>query len=94
LGVQEGTLIEERSIVLAPGDYLVTYTDGVTDTFSPDGELFGLDGLLQSAREAAFSEGAGSAQGMLQALDARIEAFTHQAPAIDDSTMLVLYRRS
>lgn len=93
LGVQEGIVIEERSIILGPGDYLVTYTDGVTDTFSPDGELFGLDCLVRSAGEAAFSEGGGSAQGMLQALDARIEDFTHHAPAIDDSTMLVLYRR-
>jgi phosphoserine phosphatase RsbU/P len=33
-------------VVLAPGDTLVLYTDGITEARSADGELFGLDRLV------------------------------------------------
>jgi serine phosphatase RsbU (regulator of sigma subunit) len=35
---------------LAPGDILALYTDGITETFNPDGEEFGETRLLDSLR--------------------------------------------
>lgn len=43
----------ERTVQLRPGDRIVVYTDGVTETFSPAGDEWGAEGLLRSAREHA-----------------------------------------
>lgn len=92
LGVVEGNKIEERRVSMAHGDYLILYTDGVTDAFSPLGELFSTERLLQAVQDAARS-GVGSSQAMLQYIDAAVYAFTGDAPQQDDSTVLVLLRR-
>jgi serine phosphatase RsbU (regulator of sigma subunit)/putative methionine-R-sulfoxide reductase with GAF domain len=92
LGVMEGNQLEERHIQLAGGDYLIFYTDGVTDAFSPLGELFSTERLIQAVREASQAE-ARSAQAMLQYIDAAVYAFCGDAPQQDDSTVLVVMRR-
>jgi sigma-B regulation protein RsbU (phosphoserine phosphatase) len=54
LGITETVEFEEKSILLDPGDILVLYTDGVTETAREDGELFGterLESLLSSLHE-------------------------------------------
>jgi len=45
LGVLSDVSLEEREILLAPGDVLVGYTDGVTEARDPSGDFFGPDGL-------------------------------------------------
>jgi len=49
LGVMEPDrfLVEERELQLEPGDRLVLYTDGLTDVFSTQGEIFGRDRLSE-----------------------------------------------
>jgi serine phosphatase RsbU (regulator of sigma subunit)/HAMP domain-containing protein len=41
LGIQPGETYTSRETVLAPGDVLVLYTDGLTEARRADGELFG-----------------------------------------------------
>ena len=41
------------SVVLMPGSTLVLYSDGVTEAEAPDQLQFGLNGLLEAARQAA-----------------------------------------
>ena len=45
LGITETVEFEEKSILLDPGDILLLYTDGVTETMRADGEMFGTDRL-------------------------------------------------
>ncbi len=45
LGIIEDQNYDNESLSLAAGDILLCYTDGVTETFMPDGELLGIDGL-------------------------------------------------
>ncbi len=45
LGVLNEVSLEERELVLSPGDVLVGYTDGVTEARDPSGDFFGPDGL-------------------------------------------------
>ena len=45
LGLLSEVSLEEREIVLAPGDVLVGYTDGVTEARDPSGHFFGPEGL-------------------------------------------------
>jgi len=45
IGVQENVVFEDRTALLAPGDILLLYTDGVTETADSNGEMFGADRL-------------------------------------------------
>ena len=45
LGLLSEVSLDERELVLAPGDMLVGYTDGVTEARDPTGAFFGPDGL-------------------------------------------------
>lgn len=47
LGLLSDVSFEERQLVLAPGDLLVAYTDGVTEARDPAGAFFGTDGLVR-----------------------------------------------
>ena len=45
LGVMEEASYESHQILMGPGSMLVLYTDGVTEAFAANGDLFGLDRL-------------------------------------------------
>jgi sigma-B regulation protein RsbU (phosphoserine phosphatase) len=45
IGVKENVLFEDRTTLLNPGDILLLYTDGVTESADNNGELFGVDRL-------------------------------------------------
>ena len=61
LGVIEHAEMTERSITLLPGQTLVLYTDGVTESFSPAGEMYGEERLLQMLTASAFASASASA---------------------------------
>ena len=50
LGILPTIRIEEDSVALAAGEYLVIYTDGVTDALNNAGEEFGESRLTQTVR--------------------------------------------
>jgi sigma-B regulation protein RsbU (phosphoserine phosphatase) len=89
LGVQEGTPMTENSILLAPGDLLFLYTDGVTEAFSPSMQAFGEEGLTQTLLR--FS-GAFSAAPSVQAVDEAVQTFIAGQPLADDVTLLAVCR--
>lgn len=88
LGVLEGLQFEEHAVSLKPGDCLVFYTDGITEAFSPQDDIYG-EGRLRAAIQAADGS---SAQAILDAIDASVAAFTGGAPPSDDQTLMVLQR--
>jgi serine phosphatase RsbU (regulator of sigma subunit) len=48
LGLWDEIILDERSLVLAPGDILLLYTDGMTDCRDPKGEAFGLERIKET----------------------------------------------
>ncbi len=88
LGIIEEVPMEDRTITLAPGDFLLLYTDGVTEAFSPEDETFG-DERLKQVLEAAEAT---TARGVLDALEASVRQFMGLLPPADDLTMLGIYR--
>jgi len=98
LGVLEDNPFEERTCKIGKGDFLILYTDGVTDAFSPEGDDFGDQRLRQAIGDACQSttipDGPASltAQQMLDAIDQQVVAFVADAVPSDDLTLLVLKR--
>ncbi len=86
LGVVPDIKLKEDEIVLAPGDVMVAYTDGVTEALRSDNTEFGVAGLqstLVTLRNKPASE---IAEGILAAID----SFVAGTPQFDDITMIVL----
>ncbi len=88
LGVVAGTTRAERAIELAPGECVLLYTDGLTEAFSPDGELFGEVRILETIRRSDCR----SAQDLLQAIDRALADFIATQPLADDLTMMIVRR--
>ena len=75
-------------LTLAPGDLVLLYTDGVTDTRAASGERFGDERLLEVVEGARD----GSARDVVDAVVAATTAFQGDMPAADDVTMVALRR--
>ncbi len=74
--------------VFVGGEYLVLYTDGITEAEDKQSEFFGEDALEKVVREAA-AQGA-SCEEMVAAILVAVENFTREAPVSDDQTLLVM----
>lgn len=87
LGILESIQLEEDRVVLAAGDRVVLYTDGLTEAEGPDGELFGEARLysLLSSLPAHLS-----AREMADRILEEQRRFTGGAEASDDTTIMVL----
>ena len=102
LGVQANNRIEERSVLIEPGDSLILYTDGLTEAFSIQGEMYGEERLYQVLQQGwadLQGEPAGleaqqqlSAKGMLDLIEDSLSAFVQEASAADDLTLVALKR--
>ena len=86
LGVRTGLTFREETIELDRSDRLALFTDGLTESRSPDGELFGLDrlaALLEETRELPIDD-------TLAAVWRAIAGFRDGGQAGDDATLLLL----
>jgi serine phosphatase RsbU (regulator of sigma subunit)/putative methionine-R-sulfoxide reductase with GAF domain len=88
LGIIEDVPMEDRTITFERDDFLLLYTDGMTEAFSPDDEIYGEE-RLQQALEAAEAV---TARGVLDVLEASVKQFMGPLPPGDDLTMLGVKR--
>jgi sigma-B regulation protein RsbU (phosphoserine phosphatase) len=86
VGLFEGATFEEETVILSPGDWLIVFSDGVSEALSADGEEYGEARILATANTHAEVP----PQELLQAIFADVRAFTKGAPQSDDITALVL----
>lgn len=86
LGVEAETALEERTVALRPGDAVVLYSDGITETANAAGERFGAERLKAAVAEGASLPAAALAQAILDA----VEAFRGEVAREDDVTVVVL----
>jgi sigma-B regulation protein RsbU (phosphoserine phosphatase) len=85
LGLFDGTPFKEGRAVLEPGDFLVTFSDGVSEAMDREGEEFGDERLLERIATMTESEGA----PRLKHIFATVSAFTAGAAQNDDVTGMV-----
>jgi serine phosphatase RsbU (regulator of sigma subunit)/putative methionine-R-sulfoxide reductase with GAF domain/anti-sigma regulatory factor (Ser/Thr protein kinase) len=88
LGIIDDLPMGQRTITLGHDDLLFLYTDGLTEAFSPEDEMFGEERLQQALKLAGTS----SVRQVLDALEASVNKFMDPLPAADDLTMLALKR--
>lgn len=89
LGLIPGGSFPAAETVLAPGDKIVIYSDGVSEARGPEAEFYGTDRLLRVVKEHA----AAACQAMHDAILDDLRAFTQDTPQADDITLVVLEYR-
>jgi serine phosphatase RsbU (regulator of sigma subunit) len=88
LGVMEEAVYEQTDLQLAPGDFLLLYTDGVTEAVDEAFHEFGMERLLQTVNDVRQA----SPREILTALAQAVEAHTGGAPPMDDVTLVIARR--
>ncbi|MHB8907732.1 MAG: PP2C family protein-serine/threonine phosphatase, partial [Syntrophales bacterium] len=86
LGAMEDSLYETRQILLAPGDALLLYTDGVTEAMNGEKLFYEERRLLQVTEE----HGLEPPEELVREVLRSVREFTGSEPQSDDITMLAL----
>ncbi|MYD88222.1 MAG: SpoIIE family protein phosphatase [Acidobacteria bacterium] len=86
VGLFDGVPFEEGTAVLQPADYVVLFSDGVSEAMNGDEEEYGDDRLLECLADTTGS----ACEPRLQAILASVERFTASAPQHDDVTAMVV----
>ena len=87
LGMFDGLDYADAWVDLEPGARLILFTDGVTEAFNAENEVFGDWRLLDAARDLPDDQGAGRD---VADIVAAVEDFAGEAPQFDDITCVVL----
>jgi serine phosphatase RsbU (regulator of sigma subunit) len=86
VGLFESATFEEETVTLAPGDWLIVFSDGVSEALSADGEEYGESRIVEVTEKSMALE----PPQLLQALFADVRAFAKGAAQSDDITAMVL----
>jgi serine phosphatase RsbU (regulator of sigma subunit)/DNA-binding NarL/FixJ family response regulator len=89
LGILKEASWQQKIVKLVPGDVLVLYTDGITESVNAQGEQFGEKRLLEAIRPAIGRP----AEEIQQAALTALQRFTGGGPPQDDITLVVLAHR-
>jgi len=88
LGIMADHEYRQGRAQLQPGDVLVAYSDGVTETQNPAGEEFG----TQRLHEVVTMNVHRSAAGIRDKIEAALSAFAQGTAAVDDITLIIVKR--
>jgi sigma-B regulation protein RsbU (phosphoserine phosphatase) len=90
LGVLPDEKWEKRTIQIFHGDGLLLYTDGVTEGFNEQGELYGHNRLKKAMHEITCT----SAQTICSTISQDLERFVGAEAQSDDIAMIVMKREN
>ena len=79
-------IIEVNRVTLAPGAWVVAYTDGITEAMNAEGEEWGVPPLIR----AVIGSRTLSATQMCSNIEERVTRFTGEAQQYDDMTLLAM----
>jgi sigma-B regulation protein RsbU (phosphoserine phosphatase) len=86
LGIQQDAAYAAAEVTLAPGDWLVIFTDGLVEAENQVGEPYGEDRLLAVLQSAMAT----APEIMLQRMIAEVNGFVGPTPQHDDITCMVI----
>ena len=80
----------EGWVEIEPGDVLVVYSDGVTESLNEEGEEFGEARLIEIAQKHRGR----TAAGLRDRIDEALAKFVGKANAVDDLTLVIMKRKT
>jgi sigma-B regulation protein RsbU (phosphoserine phosphatase) len=86
VGLFEAATFDEETISLAPGDWLIVFSDGVSEAMSASGDEYGESRIVRIVEQNKGLE----ARQLLEALFADVRDFARGAPQSDDITAMIL----
>lgn len=90
LGVSEQAQWKQKIEKFSPGDFLILYTDGITEAQNPRGQFFGEERLL----DIVLGKKNSSAEQILEAVLDNVHRFVGSTPRQDDIAMIVIRRET
>lgn len=84
IGLSEKFRAGMETVTLLPGDFLLLYTDGVTEAVNPHGEEFGTVRLEEVVRQNAHQ----AAKDIVRAVRQAVQDFAASKPLFDDTTLV------
>lgn len=88
MGVFEEAHYAEETVMLAGGDVLVLYTDGITKVINTEEEAFGEEQL----EELVMQQASRPAQELAELIIKAVAAFSQDQGAFDDETLVMIKR--
>ena len=88
LGIQPDAVFREGRTQLQPGDALIVYSDGVSETQNPEGEEFGAVRLYEVVARNLDS----TAASLRDKIESALTKFARGTPAGDDITLVIVKR--
>ncbi|MEQ8733806.1 MAG: PP2C family protein-serine/threonine phosphatase [Rhodospirillaceae bacterium] len=88
LGVIDGTDYSQIGIIMAPGDFIVMYSDSLIESENAEGQPLHEEGLLNLVAQLPTNEGWELCDAVIDA----VSAYRGHAPADDDESVLVISR--
>jgi sigma-B regulation protein RsbU (phosphoserine phosphatase) len=89
IGIDAGLPFEAVSIYCEPGDYIVLYTDGITEAMNSDQLQFGEDRLAKTLLSCSDL----STNKMLECIQQSLQDYVGPTPQSDDITMVIARRK-
>lgn len=88
VGMFEDMEYTSGTVTLAPGTFILLYSDGIPEAETPDGAEYGMERLEQ----LLIDRRADGATGMVDAIQTDVASFLGEHPPTDDVTMLLVRR--
>jgi sigma-B regulation protein RsbU (phosphoserine phosphatase) len=86
LGLFDHASFDQETVTLRPGDYVVAFSDGVTEALNPAGEEFSDERLVETVN----AHRGRPPQGVLDSVLAEVRAFCDDATQSDDLTVVMV----
>ncbi|MFY9557627.1 MAG: SpoIIE family protein phosphatase, partial [Blastocatellia bacterium] len=88
IGMMQNVSYQEASIVFEPGDVLVIYSDGITESINEHDEEFEEERLLEVVKNNLGR----SASGIRDRIDEALSRFVGTTAPVDDMTLMIIKR--
>jgi serine phosphatase RsbU (regulator of sigma subunit) len=88
VGMMPGVRYQEGTVAFEPGDVLVIYSDGITESVNDQDEEFGEERLVEVIRHNLNR----SASGIRDRIDEALSRFVGTTAAVDDMTLMIIKR--
>ena len=86
VGLFETAVYQEETVVLGPGDWLIVFSDGVSEAMSATGEEYGESRIVRCVQQSVGLE----PRQLLESLFEDVRVFATGTPQSDDITAMVL----